>query len=1197
MSLNGTVWAPIGPSPLHAGIDVNGQVTSVAVNPNNPKVIYIGTAWGGIWRTRDGGTNWTPLFDRAPSLGIGEPAAIAIDPIDTSIIYAGTSSREGSQFSRNATQPGAGLFKSTDGGASWVRLGWPYPSNSPSNANQFFTQSINVVIVDPADNQIVYLASDSGVYRSTDGGLNWTQGAAPGGAVNTLVLDPTSSSAARILYAGIGGVGVVQSSNGGRNWATILNTTTAAVATKMTAGSYTGFGKVVVALAPPTSPANPGGIRVIYVSMVGTPNVFGSLDTVGVFLSQDQGGTWIAQAATGITSTSYGGYAFHMAVDPDSPGDGVGDIIYFGALAQVRSTDAGASFSGLTGLHADTHTWGFAKQSGSSTIIFCGNDGGIFQSTDGINFSSLNGGGLQTGLFYNLDVKPDATASVTLGALQDNGVATTASAVSPAWQAGLGGDGFDVAHDGQIAAQVYARSNANIYSSTNDGDSYPTGITPPFTIPEQKTYLAAVASDPSKGNVVYVSGSQNLYQSTDGGVTWPNHFPIPGAANEVDVAPTNGNNVVVAVGGQVFVSTNALVPAGFTFTNITRNLPGLNVTRVAFDPTDPTAIYAVLSGFSGFPGGHVFRATLGGSTWKDISPPLDLPFNAVALDGSDTPTGIYAGTDFGVLRSLDGGASWSILDDIHFPLAPVFELVFHHGELRAGTFGRGVFSFVKPSGPSIALALEHGLAFGTVCQGPQYLTITVYNVGAKDLVIANVQRLMGSSDFTVLSNPATPLALPPGEDIDFTVAYSPTALGVLETATIRISSNDPTAPFVDLAATGIQGTARLGTAIVDNGFIGNACLGSFAEAELTINNSGNCALTVFGIGSSSAEFLAPHISTPLLLGSGESTEVTIRFQPASFGAKAAIITLFSNDPAGARTVAVSGFAPAPRLALVIANAGNFGNCCVGSFKDEPLILNNSGRCTLTVTSITSSSGEFLVPLVLSFPVTIEAGGELEVPIRFQPASFGPKAATITVTSDDPAGPHVIALSGNAPSGKLAVTGSAYFGGVKCCQRAFRTIAVCNVGDCDLHVTKVHFERENRHWKLDHNPFPATLHPGSCLNVTIRYKATQKEPRPCEVVIRSDDPVTPVKEVEVIAWTRCCCKACCEECRAGCCCEERHKECCEEHHRDCCDKREEECREGRREGGGREEHRDERHGERNPKEHHHGKRDDGDGDED
>lgn len=1194
MSLNGTVWAPIGPSPLHLGsIDVNGQVTSIAVNPNNPKVIYIGTAWGGIWRTRDGGTSWTPLFDRAPSLGIGEPAAIAIDPIDTSIIYAGTSSREGSQFSGNATQPGAGLFKSTDGGASWVRLGSFYPSNAPSNAYIFFNQSINVVIVDPSKNQIVYLASDSGFFRSTDGGLNWTQAA--NGTVDTLVLDPTSPAAARILYAGVSGVGVLQSTNGGQNWVTILSKATAAVATRMTAGSYTGFSKVVVALAPPTSPANPGGIRVLYATMVGTPNVFGSLDTVGVFLSQDQGNTWIAQAATGITSTSYGGYAFHMAVDPDSPGDGVGDIIYFGALAQVKSTDAGATFVNLTGLHADTHTWGFAKQPPSPTIIFCGNDGGIFQSTGGLAFSSLNGGGLQTALFYNIDVKPDLTASVTLGALQDNGVVTTAPpAVSPAWQAGWGGDGFDVAHDGQLATQAYARSNGSIGRSTNDGDSYPAGINPPFTVPEQKTYLAAVATDPSLGNVVYVSGSQNLYQSTDGGATWPNHFPLPGPANGADVAPTNGNNVAVAVGSQVFVSTDALVAAGFTFKDITRNLPGLNVTRVAFDPTDPTVIYAVLSGFSGFLGGHVFRTTLTSSTWKDISPPVDLPFNAVALDSSGVPTVVYAGTDFGVLRTVDGGATWSILDDIHFPGAPVFDLAYHNGELRAATFGRGVFSFVKPLGPSIALNLEDGLAFGTVCKGPQYLTLTVYNVGAQDLVVTSVQRLMGSTDFTVLANPATPLVVQPGEDIEFTVEYSPTVVGVLEIATIRIISNDPTAPFVDLAATGTVGTPRLVTSIVDNGFIGNVCLGSFAEAELTINNSGTCPLTVFAITSTSPQFLAPQISAPLLLGSGESTEVTIRFQPVSFGAKAATITLFSNDPAGARTVAVSGFAPAPKLALVIANTGNFGNCCVGSFKDEPLILSNSGRCTLTVTSITSSSGEFLVPLVLTYPLTIEAGGDLEVPIRFQPASFGAKAATITVTSDDPAGPHAIALSGHAPSGKIAVTGSAYFGGVKCCRRAFRTIAVCNVGDCDLHVTKVAFERENRHWRLVHNPFPATLHPGSCLNVTIRYKATQKEPRPCEVVIWSDDPLTPVREVDVIAWTRCCCKRCCEECRAGCCCQERHKECCEEHHRECC---EEESREGCREAEGREKQREERHEERHHREHHHGECDAGDGDED
>jgi hypothetical protein len=291
-------------------------------------------------------------------------------------------------------------------------------------------------------------------------------------------------------------------------------------------------------------------------------------------------------------------------------------------------------------------------------------------------------------------------------------------------------------------------------------------------------------------------------------------------------------------------------------------------------------------------------------------------------------------------------------------------------------------------------------------------------------------------------------------------------------------------------------------------------------------------------------------------------------------------------------VAVSGFAPAPRLSLVIANAGSFENCCVGSFKDEMLILNNSGRCTLTITNIASSSGEFLVPQVLSYPLTIEAGGELEIAIRFQPASYGAKAATITMTSDDPAGPLSIALTGNAPSGKLTVTGSAYFGGVKCGRREFRTIAVCNVGDCDLHVTKVAFEHENRHWRLVHNPFPATLHPGSCLNVTIRYLATQKEPRCSELVIKSDDPVTPVKEVQVIAWTRCCCRECCEHCRAGCCCEERHTECCEEHYRKCCQHHDEQHREKRDEPECREKHHEEPH----HKEHHHGGRTERDGDE-
>ena len=392
MSLNGTVWAPIGRSPIDQGaISANGQVTAIAINPNNPKIIYMAhfSAQPGVasGSRATGGNTWTPIFDRAPSLGVGDPGALAIDPVNTNIVYVGTSSREGSQFSGEATQPPAGLFKSTDGGASWIRLGSGYPSGPPSNASILFSQRITVVLVDPANTQTLYLASSAGLFVSTDGGFNWTQGVAPAGDVRSLALDATSPAGARILYAGVSGVGVVQSTDGGGNWHVILNAATPAVAAALAGG---GFGKVVVALAPPASPASPAGIQVLYVTMVGTG---AAPPTVGLFQSTDQGNTWNARAATGlaaIIASPQGGYSFLMAVDPQSPGDGLGDIVYFGNQFQARSLDAGASFAALSGLHADTHAWAFSPQPGPFSVAYCGNDGGFSSNAPAARPSRLS---------------------------------------------------------------------------------------------------------------------------------------------------------------------------------------------------------------------------------------------------------------------------------------------------------------------------------------------------------------------------------------------------------------------------------------------------------------------------------------------------------------------------------------------------------------------------------------------------------------------------------------------------------------------------------------------------------------------------------------------------------------------------------------------------------------------------------------
>jgi hypothetical protein len=344
------------------------------------------------------------------------------------------------------------------------------------------------------------------------------------------------------------------------------------------------------------------------------------------------------------------------------------------------------------------------------------------------------------------------------------------------------------------------------------------------------------------------------------------------------------------------------------------------------------------------------------------------------------------------------------------------------------------------------------------------------------------------------------------------------------------------------------------TAIPNSGKFADVCVGSFADELLTIVNNGPNLLSISNITSSSSDFSPPGVlSYPLNVSADGSLDLVIRFQPTTSGTKSATITILSNDPAGPHKITVSGFCRVPKLNLAIADAGNFGKVCVGSFVDEPLILNNSGFCRVLVTAISFSSGEFLVPHVISFPLAIGPGNSLALPVRFQPTSLGAKAATLTVTSDDPASPESIHVSGHVPAGKLAVTGSTNFGGVTACCCADRTISICNVGECRLLVTGVRFKRKSHHWRLIQNPFPAVLHPGSCLSLVIQYRATERCSRSCELIIESDDPSTPVKIIEVLActvWDTCGCKDCCEECRKGR-CEKHHKDPCRQQGYPCC----------------------------------------------
>ncbi|MCG7893216.1 MAG: choice-of-anchor D domain-containing protein [Candidatus Thiodiazotropha taylori] len=341
----------------------------------------------------------------------------------------------------------------------------------------------------------------------------------------------------------------------------------------------------------------------------------------------------------------------------------------------------------------------------------------------------------------------------------------------------------------------------------------------------------------------------------------------------------------------------------------------------------------------------------------------------------------------------------------------------------------------------------------------------------------------------------------------------------------------------NIAIRTVQLRPRLVTVLPDNGAFLNVCVGGAKDMLLTLSNSGFGMLSITNIVSNSGEFIAPGVATyPIVIDSGDSIDIPIRFQPTSFGNKTALIRVFSNDPDGIRVLNVSGKAEPPRLVSVIADNGDFGKTCVGEISDRMLTLSNSGHCPLTIQSIESSSTEFVLPSVLSLPIMIGAGDSVQIPIRFQPSDFGVKTGILKIKSDDPQGPKTIRVSGTAPSGRLSITGSTCIGGVKACCVGERILTLANVGHCPLDVAHVGLARQSKYWKLVNNPFPATLQPGASLDLLIRYKAEEKCPRAQGLVIKSDDPENRKLTLDLLAytvWEKSSGKACgdcgCDEC--------------------------------------------------------------------
>lgn len=673
------VWAFAGPT------NIGGRVSDIAFSPQKPEVVYAGAATGGVFKSEDGGRTWRPIFDEQAVLNIGD---LAVDPVDPQVIYVGTGEANGG----HNNFPGAGMYKSTDGGETWRHVGLAH------------TASIGRVVVDPHNPQRVFVAAvgsyfapnpERGVYRSDDAGETWQKVlfvSDSTGAID-LVVNPENPS---IVYAALwervrrpdqarlygATSGVYRSQDGGDTWEPL------GAAHGLPNTEITKVGRIGLALCA-------GQPEVLYA-------LFNDGTTyTGLYRSSDAGDTWVnvdpdqeVLRGTGwVLGQPFSWYFGQVRVHPTDP-----DRIFVLDVAFMRSMDGGDAWSrtfGQRNLHVDHHALAFHPE--DPDYLIDGHDGGISISTDG-GASWTRVVHLPVTQFYEIGL--DATHPERLyGGTQDNGTLQTLSGDTGDWREILGGDGFYVLVDPTNPDVIYAEWQfGGLHKSTDGGNSFfpaRSGIDPS----EPTNWSTPVVMDPNSPQVLYY-GTDRVYRSENGAQTWapisPRLSDRPsgsklGTVTTMAVAPTD--SAVLYAGtddGHLWVTDTG----GESWRDISAGLPYRWVTRVAVDPTDAATAYVTFSGLKWKdPQPHVFRTTDQGEHWRDISGNLpDAPVNALAVDPVD-PRVVYIGTDVGAFVTFDAGESWRVLGT-GLPLVSVYDLKVHPAEhvLVAGTHGRSMYT-------------------------------------------------------------------------------------------------------------------------------------------------------------------------------------------------------------------------------------------------------------------------------------------------------------------------------------------------------------------------------------------------------------------------------------------------------------------------------------------------------------------------
>lgn len=666
------VATSLGPAPATGFGGTTGRISAIACSPSDPNRYFVAGADGGVWRTTDGGINWTPLTDHMPTTSIG---ALALDPTNENTIYAGT----GEANFANHSRYGLGVYKSVDGGESWAQFA----------ADTFGGRCISRIVINPVNPQVLYAsvtqaggfperaaakghpgaAGPRGVFRSADGGQTWTQlaGGLPSQDATDLVMDPTNPS---VLYAAIGRIfgatenGIYNSVDSGTTW------------NKLAGGLPVGPGRISLGIAPTQAS------RVYALAAAPCDAAGGSGGTLGAYRSDNAGVTWTTIPAGSIQAT-YGWYLSCVLVSPTDP-----NTVFMGGLILSRSTSAGASWSTVTPPHVDLHALAFD----ASGRLLAGDDGGVHRSTNlGSSWMHLNTS-LSTVQFYaGLSTHP-TDSLIFFGGTQDNG-SHRRNAAGQQWTSISGGDGGWTQLDQANPLRIFAESQGTgaLYRSVDGGNTVNGAGA---GLAGRNCFLPPYLIDPQNPQRM-LYGTEKVFVSTNGGTNFaPLSADLTGggsaAIRALAIAPTDSNYVYAATNdGRIQASTDG----GATFTLRLSGVPGWPRTtrEITVDPSDPRTVYLATAAF-GQP--RVRRSRDAGVTWQTLSANLpDIPVNVIGVDVRGPGPVIYAGTDAGLYRTVNDGLSWSKYG-MGLPNACIIDLIVEPGRerLAIGTQGRGAWT-------------------------------------------------------------------------------------------------------------------------------------------------------------------------------------------------------------------------------------------------------------------------------------------------------------------------------------------------------------------------------------------------------------------------------------------------------------------------------------------------------------------------